>query len=109
MKRLSALGMILALAVNLPAMGDDEPDLRNWKNFPVPHDIPKTDRPSDAELLDVLPPLRKPPVFSDESRDLGVAYGGAITPNFSSWSSRRHRRILNVRARSRHRQGRMNP
>ena len=73
MKRFSSLGMILALAVNLPAMGDDEPALRNWKNFPVPHDIPKTGRPSDAELLDVLPPLRKPPAFSDESRDLGVA------------------------------------
>ncbi len=67
-----AAGFILAMAVPFPVLGD-EPELRNWKNFPVPHGTPATERPCDAELLKVLPALRAAPPFSDESRQRGIA------------------------------------
>ena len=50
-----------------------EPVLRDWTQYPVPHGIPKTPRPSDAEFLKILPPLNPVPDFDAKSRALGMA------------------------------------
>lgn len=50
-----------------------EPELRDWTQYPVPHGVPQTPRPTDAEFLKILPPLRPVPEFDSETRELGMA------------------------------------
>jgi hypothetical protein len=79
MKTLFRFALVPAIAwiatqpeMNSRAEGED-PELRDWSQYPVPHGAPKTPRPTDAEFLKILPPLRPVPEFDKQARELGMA------------------------------------
>ena len=65
--------MLLGLSLMTQRAWAQDEELQHWLKYPVPHGTPMRTRPSDAEFLSVLPPLRTPPAFSDEARRLGFA------------------------------------
>jgi len=44
-----------------------------WWYYPVANGTPEEPLPSNAELLKVVPPLRKAPAFSKDAKELGLA------------------------------------
>ncbi len=77
MYKLFKLVLAIAWMAIQPAMTSkaegEEPELRDWSQYPIPHGAPQTPRPTDAEFLKILPPLRPDPKFDDETRELGMA------------------------------------
>ncbi len=67
------LGLLVHWAPVAQSAESEESVLRDWTQYPVPHGVPKTPRPSDAEFLKILPPLNPVPDFDEESKALGMA------------------------------------
>src|ERR1035437_7206396 len=57
-------------------VGAEPPTKGLWWYYPVANGKPEEPLPSDAELLKVVPPLRKAPVFSKDAKELGLAVCG---------------------------------
>ncbi len=76
MKRLW-LCVILALSVAglavVSGVEAEPPEKGLWWYYPVAHGTPEEPVPSNAELLKVVPPLRKVPAFSKADKELGLA------------------------------------
>lgn len=74
------LGLVVAGSASLTprAWGAEseamnEPQLRDWTQYPMPHGVPRTPRPADAEFLKILPPLRPRPAVDAASLEAGMA------------------------------------
>ena len=65
--------IIFVCIFTIRVVAEEAEPRRFWLNYPVPHGTPTRARPRDEEFLKVLPPLRRPPAFSDESKRLGFA------------------------------------
>ena len=66
----ASLGFVLGACV--VSRAGDAPELRNWRQYPVPHGTPETARPPDEEFLKLIPPLRELGSLSDEAKQRGV-------------------------------------
>ena len=68
-----SVGILLSYGGEAPVPAEG-PKLREWRAFPLPAGTTRaTPRPSDAEFLKVLPPLRPVPAFDADARELGLA------------------------------------
>lgn len=66
--------VVLTVALLLSSSVEaDEPLKGLWWYYPVAHGTPDEPMPSDAELLKVVPPLRKAPAFTKTDKQLGLA------------------------------------
>ena len=68
-----AIGVLVVGGTLALSDGSEEPALRDWTQYPMPHGVPKTPRPPDSEFLKILPPLRPVPAFDAACLGAGMA------------------------------------
>lgn len=77
MNRRVMVSALVILACSWPVLTiraeEPEPLMGTWKYHTLAHDTPEEPLPSKEELLRIVPPLRRVPIFNQEQRDLGVA------------------------------------
>ena len=69
---LAVISCVLPITAALSG-AEEEARIIEWRQYPVPHDTPKTLRPPDEEFLRLVPPLKELGAVSNEAKKLGVA------------------------------------
>ena len=63
---------VLLLTSACPARAGDEARVMEWRQYPVPHGTPETQRPPDEAFLKLIPDLKQLGAVRDEDRTRGL-------------------------------------